>query len=375
MDASSIASSSAQGAAKAAPLDTLLAALRDAIADRSLVSLLVSKNRRPGDDLKSVRARLIELRGAPALSIVYRHATRDVTKNLDPEAGLAAIEALLDAAAVPSFAHATVQLPGRGLQLMISRGGRQTLRRIAGSASPGDASFEAAASPALPAHDRSKPRALALELPFLVDLGITDERHRLIPSMARKWKQIDKFLEVLDGALDAAGRAVTAPLRVVDFGCGKGYLTFAVHEHLRRRFGVAPQVTGVELRADLVALCNRAAEGSRCGRREQHLLLATATRVRSSSRSSTRRRKAGDAHRAMRARSYDVKPQTHAPDATNRGLSDLFLLSRSRPAMAAPGVRREKAALSSGCKAHPATAPAGSNRSSHGGNEMAEAFG
>jgi hypothetical protein len=41
----------------------------------------------------------------------------------------------------------------------------------------------------------------------------------------------------------------------------------------------------------------------------------------------------------------------------------------------AKGVRREKAALSSGCKSHPATAPAGSNRSSHGGNEMAEASG
>ena len=39
-----------------------------------------------------------------------------------------------------------------------------------------------------------------------------------------------------------------------------------------------------------------------------------------------------------------------------------------------PGVRRDKAALSSGCKPHPATAPAGSNRSSHGGNEVAEAF-
>jgi hypothetical protein len=43
-------------------------------------------------------------------------------------------------------------------------------------------------------------------------------------------------------------------------------------------------------------------------------------------------------------------------------------------AMTANGVRRAKAALSSGCKPHPATAPAGSNRSSHGGNEVAEAF-
>jgi hypothetical protein len=42
--------------------------------------------------------------------------------------------------------------------------------------------------------------------------------------------------------------------------------------------------------------------------------------------------------------------------------------------MSVQGVRREKAALSSGCKAHPANAPAGSNRSSHGGNEVAEAF-
>jgi hypothetical protein len=55
-----------------------------------------------------------------------------------------------------------------------------------------------------------------------------------------------------------------------------------------------------------------------------------------------------------------------------------LIIARSRKAeqqMSASGVRRDKAALSSGCKSHPATAPAGSNRSSHGGNEMAEAFG
>ena len=49
--------------------------------------------------------------------------------------------------------------------------------------------------------------------------------------------------------------------------------------------------------------------------------------------------------------------------------------SPRRRGMAAICVRREKAALSSGCKSHPANAPAGSNRSSHGGDEMAEAFG
>jgi len=49
--------------------------------------------------------------------------------------------------------------------------------------------------------------------------------------------------------------------------------------------------------------------------------------------------------------------------------------SRSTRHLSALGVRREKAALSSGCESHPATAPAGSNRSRHGGDEMSEAFG
>ena len=52
-----------------------------------------------------------------------------------------------------------------------------------------------------------------------------------------------------------------------------------------------------------------------------------------------------------------------------------YTVRRDANVMSGFGVRREKAALSSGCKPHPATAPAGSNRSSHGGNEVAEAFG
>ena len=239
------------------PLDDFLAAFNRAIEDGRFSSLVLSKNLPVADDLRSVRVRKIGLRGAPALSFVYHHEMRDVTQNLDLTAGPVAVAALLDPSGEPCFAHATLHAGDEELQLRISRKGRQALVRSARAASE-----PTGAAP--PAHDRAKPRALSLDLPFLVDLGITDDRYRLIPAMARKWKQIDKFLEVLDHALDDAGVASDATLRVVDFGCGKGYLTFAVHEHLRRRFGRAPQVTGVELRADLVELCNRAAERSTC---------------------------------------------------------------------------------------------------------------
>ena len=78
--------------------------------------------------------------------------------------------------------------------------------------------------------------------------------------MARKWRQINKFVEVLGHAIaqsTLAARDATQPVRVLDFGAGKGYLTFAVQHHLRS-IGRVPEVTGVELRDDLTGLCNAA---------------------------------------------------------------------------------------------------------------------
>ena len=112
-------------------------------------------------------------------------------------------------------------------------------------------------------------RRLPLDLPFLRELGVTDERH----GSFRRWRASGG--RSTSSSRSSTTRSTTcppprarrpdgAPIRVVDFGCGKGYLTFAVHDHLRRRFGGAAQVTGVELRPELVAFCNEVAERTRC---------------------------------------------------------------------------------------------------------------
>ena len=74
--------------------------------------------------------------------------------------------------------------------------------------------------------------------------------------MARKWKQINRFLEVIGAALAASPLATQQHIEVLDFGSGKGYLTFALHDHLRHALGRDAQVTGVEIRPDMVDLCN-----------------------------------------------------------------------------------------------------------------------
>jgi SAM-dependent methyltransferase len=252
----------------ATPIDAFIERTRAALAERSFEALVLSANRAARGEPESVRVRSIGLRGEPALSFVESHASRDLTRNVGVEAGLEAIVALLDPAASPSFAHATLHTLAGDVQLRVSKKGRATLSRGARSASEASPADEASsvADAALAPHDRQRQRRLSLDEPFLVELGIVDPSHRVVPAMARKWRQIDKFLEVIDDALDAAparaakGDGTPAPIRIVDFGCGKGYLTFAVHAHLRRRFGVAPEVVGVELRPELVAFCNGVAE-------------------------------------------------------------------------------------------------------------------
>ena len=113
--------------------------------------------------------------------------------------------------------------------------------------------------PATLAHNREKHRLLSLERPFLRALGVTDNRGHLIPSMARKWKQINRFIEVFADAWRSSGlQQREAPLRVIDFGAGKGYLTFALHDYLRTTLEVDCCTHGVDLRGDLVKTCNDA---------------------------------------------------------------------------------------------------------------------
>jgi hypothetical protein len=77
--------------------------------------------------------------------------------------------------------------------------------------------------------------------------------------MSRKWKQINKFIEVLSGAIENTELVKREQVHIADFGSGKAYLTFAVHDYLTAQLGVKTQVTGVELRQALVDLCNQTA--------------------------------------------------------------------------------------------------------------------
>jgi Methyltransferase domain len=203
-----------------------------------------------GADLQRVLVRPIVLKDQPVLSFVYSHTTRDITKNLPHAEGLARVATLLGM----RFRNAHLFTPEGETQLTLSKKGKPHLSFHAAAAAAGGGDDAAVSTPAAPTtHDREKQRWLDLQRPFLVALGVTTAQHQLVPAMARKWKQINKFVEIFAHALAASPLADAQQLRVVDFGAGKAYLSFAVHDWLRHTRGLAAEVVGVELRPDLVA--------------------------------------------------------------------------------------------------------------------------
>ncbi|MBF8755128.1 class I SAM-dependent methyltransferase [Pseudomonas guariconensis] len=223
-----------------------LALLADALQAGTLAKLVLARHVGADQTLQRIIAKPLVVKGQPCLSLVYRHQTRDITRNLALEQAQALVAELLP----ESFRNAHLFTAEGEVQLGFSKKGKPMLQRHVA---------QPAREQTAVAHDREKKRYLELSRPFLRDLGVTDAQGALIPSMSRKWKQINKFIEVFDHALASAPLAADQALRVADFGSGKGYLTFAMHDYLRNSLSREAQVTGVELRPDMVELCNAAA--------------------------------------------------------------------------------------------------------------------
>ena len=213
---------------------------------RTFVKLSLGKYRGPEDGLRKVVIKILTVKGQKRLSFVYRYKTNDVTKNASFDDGLETIKDLLG----DPFKSAHLFSLTEDVQLEFSKKGKSRL------------SSSKASSKTVPSdtHDRQKERLLDPEKPFLTALGITDSDHRILPSMSRKWKQINKFLEVFQGAFRSSQLADASRVDVVDFGSGKGYLTFAIHDYLGSTLKRDAHVTGIELRENLVRFCGEAAE-------------------------------------------------------------------------------------------------------------------
>ncbi len=222
-----------------------LSVLKTSLEQDTFVKLVLGKYRGPEAALKRIQIRRLTVKGQPCLSLNSVYKTQEMTKNVGLAEG---VQTICDLVGRP-FMSANLFLLTENVQIEFSRKGKCFWHRGASSV----------ATPPSEGHNREKARCIDQAAPFLAALGVTDGAHQVIPSMARKWKQINKFLEIFRHAFNSSQIAEARAVQVLDFGAGKGYLTFAIHNLLRGSLGVDAQVVGVEVREDLVRFCNEEA--------------------------------------------------------------------------------------------------------------------
>ena len=109
-------------------------------------------------------------------------------------------------------------------------------------------------------HNRKKRYILeeGRPVPFLVDLGVQTKEGKVITSRYDKFRQINRFLEFIEDIWPLLPK--DRPVHIIDFGCGKSYLTFAMYYYLHELKGLTLEVTGLDLKKDVIVHCNELAK-------------------------------------------------------------------------------------------------------------------
>jgi len=108
-------------------------------------------------------------------------------------------------------------------------------------------------------HNREKSYILSegKDIPVLKDLGIFNSENRLIKAKADKFKQINRFVELIDDEFKSYDKP---DITILDFGCGKSYLTFVVYYYFKHIRGIDVKVIGYDIKSEIVTQCNKLAK-------------------------------------------------------------------------------------------------------------------
>lgn len=212
------------------------------------------------ETFRRVDAKPITLKGATVFQFEYKFPAKVTHRNLTPDEAAAHARELLD----NTFTQAVLRTEAAEYHLIFGRGahkkgGKWTVRRKATAASaPGASATESLLTG--DEHNRSKKYLLpeGEPAPFLVRLGVMTTEGQVIAAKRDKFRQINRFLEMVDDTLGALD--TTRPLRIIDFGSGKSYLTFALYHLLHIRHGFDVTITGLDLKADVIAFCNEVSQ-------------------------------------------------------------------------------------------------------------------
>ena len=203
-------------------------------------------NPRDKEGIIKIRVRPLEKRGELYFQLESFTKTQAFHENLTAKDACRKIAGVME-----RFGQMQIETVGEECTVLVSKKGKVTVRRK---------KRKTEAQPADRSHNRKKHYILeeGVPVPFLRDLGVMTEDGKIVRTKTDKFRQINRFLEFIEDILPRLekGRELT----ILDFGCGKSYLTFAMYHYLHELRGYDIRIIGLDLKKDVIDHCGKLAE-------------------------------------------------------------------------------------------------------------------
>lgn len=228
-------------------LQTMHDQLTKRLLQQQLVSATISQPRLKSNDIKRIKLKPVEIKKAYLIQFEYQHEHVLKHENLPVEEASRKLASLFT-----DFRQALFQFTEEKVQIQLSKKFKVSWK----AEQTGEQKIELS-------HNRKKQYLLedGIPYPFLVRLGVQSADGKVKKQKYDKFRQINRFIEFIDDALVHLPQDRT--VRILDFGSGKSYLTFALYHYLRIEKGLDLRVTGLDLKKEVIEECQQIAQDLR----------------------------------------------------------------------------------------------------------------
>ncbi|WP_144510669.1 SAM-dependent methyltransferase [Bacillus sp. FJAT-22090] len=218
--------------------------LIDQITNKQLVAATISQPRAKSNEVKRVKLKPIEIKSMYHIQLEYQYERTLKHENITLDEFSKTLDDLLE-----QFRQIHADFITEKVQVQLSK-----KNKVMWKSEKTDS-----AKPVNLSHNRKKNYLLAEDTPypFLIRLGVQTEEGKVKKQKYDKFKQINRFVEFIDDAL--AHLPKDRPVRILDFGSGKSYLTFALYHYLKVEKGLDIRVTGLDLKKEVIEECTKIA--------------------------------------------------------------------------------------------------------------------
>lgn len=222
-------------------MDELRTVLEDNLNSEFLLAVL--SNPRRADGPNKVRIRPVRHKDRQVYQFEAFCGTQVFHQNLEKEEACGKILEYME-----NFRQMQLETQSAAVSALVSKKGKVTVKKKLRARKK---------APAATDHNRKKHYILeeGIPVPFLQDLGVMTAEGKIVRTKFDKFRQINRFREFIQDVLPKLPRE--REIRILDFGCGKSYLTFAMYYYLHELQGLDVRILGLDLKEDVIRACNQ----------------------------------------------------------------------------------------------------------------------